>query len=405
MSGYEVAAAHCNFGLRGSDSNGDEAFCKTLTDTLNIRFFSKRFDTQKIAERGGVSIQMAARDLRYAWFEELCTQEGFTYVATAHHLNDSIETFLVNFTKGCGIRGLHGIPVKNGKRVRPLLFATRKDIELFADNNQIIFREDASNEERKYVRNKIRHEVIPRLISINPEFERSAGETIARVGEAEQLFDFAIEQLKSSCYQELSSTTSRINLRLLKEFPAPTTLLFEMLRDKGLHPDQVGQILSAGTGAVFHSGHYRFLVDRESLLIELNTTGKPFEEISIEKNIEQVCLDTGIVQFSYAADIPKNFPDLNDQVFLDVSKLHFPLKIRGWRKGDTFKPLGMNGKSKKLKDFFNDLKLSLFDKERIRILTDSDDNIIWIIGLRPDERFKVLPETKKCCKLSFQKAV
>ncbi len=402
-SGYEVAAAHCNFKLRGSESDEDERFCQAITGQLNIPFFGRSFNTKNEAEREGVSLQMAARELRYEWFEELCVEQGFDYLATAHHLNDSIETFFVNFTKGCGIRGLHGIPVKNERKVRPLLFATRQEIEFFATQNGITFREDASNAKRKYVRNKIRHEVIPHLKSINPEFEKSARETISRIGDAEQLFDFAIRHFKSVLYTAVDANNSRLDLQALKKAPAAKTLLYELLKDKGLHPDQAAQILDANTGAVFYTKQYRLLVDRGELVVELEPVDTAFEEIRIEKDTRRIKFNGGELEFSLADHPPKKFPAASDQIFLDAAKLKFPLKVRSWQPGDTFKPLGMQGKRKKLKDFFNDVKIPLFDKDRIRILTDNDDEIIWIIGHRLDERFKVRSTTRKCFKVLFTK--
>lgn len=397
---YAIGVAHCNFKLRGTESDEDESFCRKLAKELNVPIYIKTFDTLSIAKERGISVQMAARDLRYEWFKEVCEKEGFDYIATAHHLNDSVETFLVNFTKGCGLRGLHGIPMRNNKIIRPLLFATRKEMEGWATEHHIDFREDASNEQTKYIRNKIRHEVIPVLETINPGFVNSAGETINKVGQAEKLYDFAIEFFRQQVLLETPEGTLVIELKKLLESPAPHTLLFEFLRPTGLHQDQVGRIFSAKTGAVFYSEKYRFLVDRDRLICEL-TPNREQNEYFIEPGENAISFEDQTLELSNIPRLPVKYPNSRKVIFVDEKKLVFPLKVRGWKEGDKFKPFGMQGKSKKLKDFFNDIKLSLFEKERVRILEDAKGQIVWVIGYRADERFRIGEDTRKVLRITL----
>ncbi len=395
---YEIAIAHCNFKLRGRDSDEDENFCRDYARSLDIPFFVKHFDTKQVALDTGISIQMAARDLRYNWFDQLCKEEGFDYVLTGHQLNDSLETFLVNFSRGCGIRGLHGIPVKNGNRVRPLLFATRAEIESYASEHQLAFRTDASNEETKYLRNKLRHEIVPRLKEINPLFEKSAFATTKRILEAEQLYDFAVEYFKKQVCTE-SGVHKTIDLERLRKAPGSITLLYELLKTEGLHVDQAQMILNSSTGAVFQSTTHRFLVNRDSLVVEPIPEPSESVEYTINKGEHLVIFDLGELLISNKQGTRDMFPQTKRLAFVDESKLEFPLTIRNWKSGDVFQPLGMQGKTKKLKDYFTDIKLSLFEKEKARILVNNDGKIIWVMGYRLDDRFKIGPATSSYLEL------
>lgn len=394
LSGFEFAIAHCNFKLREEESDGDESFCADLAGQLNVPFFSVSFDTDDFAKSKGISIQMAARELRYAWFDKICAENGYDLIATAHHKNDSIETFLINFTKGCGIRGLHGIPTKNGNRVRPLLFAARNEIENWAATNAISFRQDASNLDSKYTRNRIRLEVIPSLKKVNPAFETSASETIERISEAEQLFDFAVAYFKSK-HLKKSQDKTEIDLNGIEQLPAPKTLLFEWLSPFGFNADQIAQSLeNASSGAIFYSDRFRMLVDRQKLIIEPITADlKSRFPLKVEKEDQRLDLGGEELLIEFNQGKPEKYADASNIGYFDASKLKFPLSIRKWNPGDSFKPLGMKGNSKKLKDFFTDSKLSVFEKEQTLLLLNSTGEIIWVIGLRADERFKITKET------------
>lgn len=399
-AGYDTAIAHCNFMLRGAESDIDEDFCRQLGKKLDLPFLSVSFNTRKVAKERGISLQMAARDLRYEWFEEVCVMLGYDWVATAHHVNDSVETFFVNLIRGCGIRGLHGIPVKNANRVRPLLFATRQEIEDYAAIYEINFRVDASNEETKYLRNKIRHELIPKLKELNPLSENSVFSTTKRILEAEQLFDYAIDHFRNEILTITNEKTT-LNLEKLKAAPGTATLLYELLKDKGIHADQAPMILKANTGAVFHSTTHRFLVNRDTLIVEPVSEEQKTLEFVIKKGEMQKVYDYGEIQISPKAGTTDKFPTNNFQALVDESRVVFPLKIRNWQSGDVFQPFGMGGKSKKLKDFFTDNKLSLFEKEKVRILVNGDGKIIWVLGYRLDDRFKIGQGTKAYLELTM----
>lgn len=265
-AGFGFAIAHCNFQLRGEASDGDEAFVKKLANDLSCPFFSTRFDTQKVMAERGQSMQIVARELRYEWLEEIRLQNDYQYIATAHHLNDSIETALYNFTKGTGIRGLHGIPHKNGAIIRPLLFATREEIEAYLATQGLTHREDQSNRERKYSRNQIRLDVIPLLKEINPGLEKTMQQNFRNLRETQWLFEFAAAQFHEKLVREIADGLA-IQVLPLRQHPAGLTLLHEWLSPYGFTTDQLESALfeNTQTGAIFYSKTHRLLVDRDQL--------------------------------------------------------------------------------------------------------------------------------------------
>lgn len=400
-AGWPFEIAHCNFQLRGTASDGDENFVQELAARLGVAFHSTRFNTMQTAENEGISIQLAARQLRYRWLETVRQLSGSQVIATAHHLDDSIETVIFNFSKGCGLRGLHGIIPVQGKIIRPLLFATKAEITGFAKQENITFREDASNTSVKYTRNKIRKEVVPVLREINPSFQQSAGETIGRLKEAEALYDFALRQIHEDIVSE-SSDGLKINLEKLRSCPAPSTVLYELVAPYGFNNDQVAQMLehTHQPGIMFYSPTHRLLVDRSD--IELTPAGSSSEVITIpgipEKAIQ---LPGGKLILQHAAGPPRTFKADAGLAWFDLDKLAFPLILRHWQPGDYFQPLGMNGHHKKLQDFFSDQKLSRFDKEKIWLL-ESGGRIAWVLGMRADERFKVTTGTKDCLSARYE---
>lgn len=338
-SKFNFGIAHCNFQLRGEDSSQDEIFVKKLAEQLRVPFFSTSFDTLKFAETQKISIQMAARDLRYEWLENIRQQNDCQWIATAHHVNDSIETFFYNFAKGTGIRGLHGIPLKNDKIIRPLLFTTKNEILDFANLNDIAYREDASNLEDKYARNKIRHQVIPTFIALNPDFEKTAQGNLQHIKAAEFLYDFAITYLQS---QIVIKTEAQILIDLLKlnEYqPAISTLLYEWLKPFGFHADQVKQMLSANVGALFYSDAHRLLVNRTQLIIEKQSLVNEEETFIIPAGAENVSLNVANLTFSYKIGQPKVFSNDPFVVYLNAEQVSFPMTLRRWQAGDVFYPL------------------------------------------------------------------
>ena len=402
---FDFAIAHCNFKLRGSASERDEKFVRALADSWKVSFFCVEFETEELAEARNLSIQEVARELRYDWLEEVRQENEFTYMATAHHLNDSVETVLYNWTKGAGIRGLHGIPAQNNKIIRPLLFATREDIELYANEQGISFRQDESNLAQKYNRNKIRHSVIPVLKKINPKLEVTVGKNLERIREAEALYDLALDHLKKIWMQQ-EGPFLKIAIQPLRNFIAARTCLYEWLHPFGFsngQTDQIYESLEGTPGALFFSPSHRLLIDREWLLVE--AFEKTDEVFSIEQTSEkEIVLTDGVLKIERKEDVPKQFPSSALEVYLDWEALRFPLQLRHWAKGDRFAPLGMGGKRQKLQDFFSNQKVSIFEKERTWLLVNGDGEIIWLLGMRISEKVKITEKTRHTLHLKFEKS-
>lgn len=392
-AGLSFAIGHCNFQLRSDASDLDEVFVKKLAEDLEVPFHSTRFDTQKFAEQNKLSTQEAARKLRYDWLEEIRQFHDYQQIATAHHLDDSVETLIYNFTKGCGLRGLHGILPRNGHVVRPMLFASKKQVLDFAQAEKIAYHEDASNLTDKYSRNKIRHHVVPMLEHINPKFQHTAGENIKRLQEAEQLLDFALAKIQEDVLIKVPNEW-RISIGKLRSYPAPATVLYEILKPHGYNATQVSDILKSvenQPGSIFYAHPTQLLVDRSFLILalKLNSNGKIFLE---KTSTAPLALPDGS-RFSLSAGTPTSLATGPDRAWLNADKLQFPLVLRHWQEGDWFCPLGMVGKKQKLQDFFSNRKLSRFEKERVWLL-ESGGEIAWVVGMRLDERFKVSDTTR-----------
>ena len=405
LAGFGFGIAHCNFQLRGAASDGDEIFVKELAQQLNVPFFSESFETEAFANKQKISTQMAARELRYAWLEQIRQQHDFQRIATAHHLNDAIETFFYNFAKGTGIRGLQGIPLRNGHLIRPLLFATKHEISAFANAQQLDFRADASNEESKYDRNKIRHHVIPPLREINPDIEQTSAENLRKMQETTYLFDWALAQIRREAITETDDITRIDAAKILEHQPAARTVLYELLRPFGFHADQIEQMLESferQSGAIFYSETHRLLVDREFFIIEKQTFDTENAQFVIPAGTQEFRTDVGNFTFTYKTGRPETFTSDSFTVLLDAEKVTFPLTLRHWQAGDFFYPLGLSGSRQKLQDFFTNQKLSRFEKERVWLLL-SGDEICWVVGHRLDERFKITDETTSHWVIRFQK--
>lgn len=394
-AGYDFGIAHCNFKLRGAASDADELFVKELADHFEVEFHSIKFETEKIAADQKTSLQVTARKLRYHWFKKIAKQFGYQSVATAHHATDSIETVLYNFTKGCGIRGLHGILPKKGKIIRPLLFASRSDIEQFVETHKIAYREDVSNASDKYMRNKIRHQVIPILNEINPSFEKTAIGTVERLKETEAIFNWAIDQFRNEAI-EIRDDLVYIDFALLPE-NGKATVLYEFIRPFGFNDDQCRQILfdaheQSGTG--FYSDTHRLIIDRRYYIINKIAPQKA-DHFFITPETDQIILEDNAIVFSVLNKAPLVISREKNIAEFDFDQLDFPLQLRKWKPGDIFQPLGMKGKKQKLQDFFTHQKLSIPEKEKIWIL-ENKGQVCWVVGWRIDERFKITDQTQKC---------
>lgn len=390
--GYQCIAAHCNFHLRGDESNRDQEFVRQLCKQLDITFLTIDFDTFQYAADNNISIEMAARDLRYDWFETIRKDYGAQAIATGHHLDDNIETVLLNLTRGTGLKGLTGIPVRNERIVRPLLSCTHAEIVAYTQAHKLEYVDDSTNQTTAYVRNKIRHIMLPVLEEINPSFRKTAAETITNLGEAYNIYQQEIQRNKVdiSIY---SDAALRIDIQKLNRYKNQTTILFEILKDYGFNPDQINQItraLDGESGKVFYSGSHCLLKDRDYLLVQPVI----LEDAAIKSKLKLSIFDR-TDDFIISTD--------NQTVHLDADKLSMPLNIRPWEPGDAFYPLGMKGK-KKLSDFLIDQKINRFQKEDIQVVT-SKGEIVWIVQLRIDDRFKVTEKTKRIAELKVVQPV
>lgn len=402
-AGYNIGIAHSNFRLRGEESDGDEAFVRNLAGQFDIPFFIKHFDTKHYALEQKVSIQMAARDLRYAWFDEVMNEYGYAYVATAHHLDDQAETFFINLLRGTGISGMHGILPKAGKVIRPLMFTTREKIMAYALDINLAWRDDRSNKSRKYLRNKLRHDVLTELFKINPQFSYKLNETISHLRDVESIYNNHITGVTADLVQHTPEGIL-ISIDWIYEYEPHETYLFELLKPYGFAYPVVKEIvrsLDTFSGKIFYSPTHRLLRDRENFIIqplaELNNDPSPAEIYLLEKGVTEfeypICLC--VYETDKVDDLPMGKTSIAS---LDLDKLVFPLQLRRWEKGDWFMPLGLKGK-KKLSDFFVDHKISLADKEKTWLLVSGKD-IVWVVGKRIDNRYRITPKTKKAFVIS-----
>ncbi len=400
---YNFAIAHCNFGLRGSESNHDEAFVESVARSYNVPFFVKHFKTREYAGFNKISVQMAARTLRYEWFEEIIHTEGFKAVATAHHLDDQIETFFINVLRGTGISGLHGILPIRINIVHPMMFAFRRNIEEFASDEAIGFREDSSNRTTKYVRNKIRHDLIPLLGEINPEFRRTITSTIDRVREAELLLRNYINSITDKVLSE-ENGVRKIRIEQIRQYHPVGLYLFEILQPYNFNRsvcDEIAEALEEIPGKQFYSGTHRLLKDREYLILtEVGAQiADPAVETFIHENDKEITKPIHLKVSKMSNDPDTEISRSSTIAMFDSSKVEFPLSLRKWREGDSFIPYGMNQK-KKLSNYFIDNKFSLVEKENSWLLL-SGGSIIWLVGHRIANPYRVTPATDEILKIEL----
>jgi len=392
-SKIKFAIAHCNFTLRNKESDEDAEFVETLSEKYNVPFHFISFPTSTIAKQKKESIQVAARNLRYEWFEKIRKEFKYDYIATAHHQNDSIETFFINLLRGSGIKGLTGISNKNGKIIRPLLFAAKEEILNYAKKNKLKFREDSSNASDKYVRNKIRLKLIPLLKEINPQAEQTISNTIQHLNEVEHIYNTTIETQRKKLVKE-KANACYISIPALLKINPINCYLFEFLKPFDFNSAQTAEIieqLKAESGKQFYSSTHRLIKDRTQLIIEPIHKEETKKEFIVTKKSKQIITDD--IQLRFSIKEKMSISPSSKIGCIDFNKLLFPLTVRKWEKGDAFYPLGMKGK-KKLSDFFTDKKLSISDKENVWLLT-SNNEIVWIIGHRIDDRFKITDKTSK----------
>ncbi len=382
--------AHCNFKLRYEASERDAEFVKEVAKALNKTFYVKEFNTNSYAADNKISTQMAARDLRYAWFNQLALNNNFDYILTAHHANDNIETVLINLTRGSSLNGLIGIPSVNGKIVRPLLNFTRAEIEQFTIANNIVWREDASNASSKYFRNKIRHEVLPVLQELNPSLLSTFNRNIAYLSLQEKVLEQHLDEVKSEI-SVISNDVLKINISKLKGYKNSSVYLHHILKKYDFTEwNDVNALLYAQSGKFLESKNYRLIRDRDFLLLKQNEINLINEEFIIKKDQTNISIPIQIT-FNNVKEI---VDPSQKSIFLDDELLKYPLCLRKRKNGDCFFPSGMKGK-KKVSKFYKDEKLSLLEKENSWLLCDADNSIVWIVGKRADNRFLVNETTNR----------
>ncbi|MUH37183.1 tRNA lysidine(34) synthetase TilS [Zobellia amurskyensis] len=395
-SKLDFAIAHCNFNLRGGASNGDEKFVQGIALSNGIKFFVTNFDTIGYVKNNKVSVQVGARELRYRWFAEVMHENDIKTLVTAHHVDDSLETFLINLSRGTGIDGLSGIPEKTDTLSRPLLRFSRSQILEYAESQNLKWREDASNADTKYLRNKIRHKIVPLLKDLNPSFLKNFTKTQQYLSESAVLVDAHILELKSRLFQEKEGVV-RISVQALLDLKPVSVYMHALFKAYGFTEwNDVENLVSAMSGKEIHSKTHRLLKDREFLLLtEIQKDTDAEDCYSVQEGQAEIVEPISIKIESVNELSEKN----QNTLYVAKKALKYPLTIRKWKNGDYFYPIGMQGK-KKLSKFFKDEKVDVVSKERQWLLCSGED-VVWVIGRRADERFKVNEDTSDILKFTL----
>lgn len=399
-SGFDYGIAHCNFQLRGDESDQDMEFVKKQVLIHGIQSFFETFETKEYANLNGISIEMAARDLRYEFFEKVRVENGYDFIVTAHHKDDLIETFFLNLSRKTGIKGLTGIKEKAGTLIRPLLFAGRNEIEKYAKENYIDFREDSTNSEVVFQRNFLRHKILPLFSELNPSFKKNILASVENLKDAEHVYSGFLQSEKTEVVSK-NQNESVINIERLQNSSFPKILLFEILSEYNFNTtvvDEIYKSLLTDSGKQFFSKTHRLVKDRKELFISV-ITDKDDKIFYIENEDIELFEPLNIV---IAIIRSKDFQIIKHSSIacLDLNEIEFPLLIRKWKQGDYFQPLGMTG-YKKISDFFIDQKIPIHEKENIWILC-SGKKVIWIMGHRIDNRFKITKQTTSVLKIEIQ---
>ena len=391
----DFSLAHCNFKLRGEESEKDENLVRKLGEQLGKEIFVTSFDTHGYMAQHRTNLQIAARELRYNWFSQIMENHHIKTLVTAHHADDSLETFIINLSRGTGIEGLSGIPSLTNTISRPLLQFSRTEIKKYAEANAIHWREDASNENTKYLRNNIRHNIIPKLKELNPHFLENFLKTQEHLGQTQKILHQHITQLKKQLFSK-EKMVEKVKVASLLALRPTKTYLFHFFREFGFTQwDDIYGLLSANSGKEVHSNTHRLLKDRDFLLLK-PIVQKNTKAFYIEGDQESVSEPIDL-KLSHVKAIGETSPNI---IYVDKETLKYPLIVRKCQKGDYFYPLGMSGK-KKISKFFKDAKMDVFAKENQWLLC-SGDNIVWIIGKRADERFKITDKTKEILKIILE---
>ena len=400
----DFALAHCNFKLRGEESDADESYVLQIAEEQELEVFIQHFETEHYASEHKISTQMAARELRYNWFKELADQLNFDFILTAHHANDDLETFLINLSRGTGLDGLSGIPEINESVIRPLLSFTRDDILDFAREQNLHWREDSSNASLKYLRNKIRHEVIPSIKELNPNFLENFKRTQQHLRATSSIIDDRIDVVSDTII-DIKNDVLYFDIKKLKDLNQPEAYLYQLLKDFEFTDwKAVYELLDAQTGKQVFAKNYCLLKNRDTLILSRISQS---EHDTIDINEFQPKIETPIGELSFinAIELSEEGIDVlskehtRNRIYVDKDKLIFPLSIKKWTEGDVFYPIGMNGK-KKVSKYLKDEKVSLIEKDRAWLLC-SENMIVWVIGMRADDRFKVTEHTNQMIKIEL----
>ncbi len=401
QAGFHFSIAHCNFKLRGEESVRDKNSVEQIAKKYNVPFLLKEFDTEKIAESKKLSIQEAARALRYDWFTELINAGKAKWLLTAHHLDDNIETMLMHFFRGTGIYGLRGMLPKQSHIIRPLLFARKQELKEFAEQHQLAWVEDSSNAQDKYTRNYFRNQLLPQVQQAYPRVEQNLVHNLHRFSEVEILYKQALDQHKKKLLEQKGNEIHIPVLKLKKAVPLHT-IAYEIIKDFGFSPQQTGEVialLDSDSGKYIQSATHRILKNRNWLIIS-PVQVQEAQHILIENPGTAISFEKGDLRLQAIAAENCAISNNHFTACLDSKEIHFPLLLRKWKQGDYFYPLGMR-KKKKLSRFFIDQKLSLADKEKAWVL-ETNKKIIWVVGMRIDDRFKVTGSTQSVLKIELK---
>lgn len=390
--GFNCDAVHCNFHLRGEESDRDENFVRALCQKMNVRLHTTNFNTVQYAKEQGVSIEMAARDLRYEFFDKLRCEFGYDKIAVAHHRDDNVETLLLNLIRGTGLKGLKGMRYCNGYVVRPLLDVSRQCIEEYLTEVGMEFVTDSTNLETDAIRNKIRLEVLPLLRTINPSISDTLQETIARLNECYDLYSYAVESIKKGLIDN-----TRISIESLKRTPSARTILYEILSEYGFNNSQTDDIikhLDGETGKIYESGEWRLLRNRDALVLK-NKSDRCVLECDVLPLDGYVRVTNNVAFVVERRSVAADFvvPRRQDILCMDLDKVSYPITVRLVEEGDKFIPFGMDGE-KLVSDYLTDRKKSIFEKE-CQLVVCTGNKIAWLVNERSDNRFRVTDKTKR----------
>lgn len=400
--GYSVGVAHCNFSLRGIESDEDELMVLREAERYGVEIFNRRFDTVKEMEKTGESMEMAARRLRYDWFNEICSQHGYNIIAIAHHTDDSIETFFINLMRGTGLRGLTGINRRRVNVIRPLLFAERREIAEYAIANKLPYREDSTNRSTKYLRNKIRLGLLPIIRETNPHFTSIMRGNLYRLTDAQLFIEAAIADIRKNVVEQ-TEYGDRIHIeRINPDYPRDFVIYEILSSSYGFKGDTVESMCHAlnegATGKRFFARDHAACIDRGSIVVAPIADDDSCQ-IEVNSNELHAYCSNSVLQFTHTdIDNVTEYNTPKEVALIDESKLKYPLILRRWQEGDTFIPFGMGGR-KKVSDFLIDQKVPVIEKRRQYVLL-SDDQIVWVVGRRIDDRFRINERTENILKIT-----